>query len=74
MNAYKYEMTRTVTKEECSWLKNKILVGTIVYGFIGATYGCITDTGIACTFSADGSGEFFEVPQDAIRPYSPASI
>jgi hypothetical protein len=40
----------------------------IVYRFRGATYGCISPAGIACSRFGPLTNPFFEVPRDAILP------
>ena len=43
--------------------------GTIVYDYGGYTYGCISSKGEAFTME-DGKTPFFEIPRNAVRPYS----
>lgn len=59
-------INRKITKEECHWLDEDIEEGTIVYEFLGCTYGCITNSGIAVTLDINGGYPFFEVPIDSI--------
>lgn len=41
--------------------------GEVVYRFDGATYGCISPVGLACS-RIDGVGPFFEVSYENLRP------
>lgn len=61
-----YELTRDVTKEECHWLDEDRKKGTIVYEYVGHTYGCISPHGIAVTSNPDGDIPFFELPHTAL--------
>lgn len=61
-----YEVTRDVTVSECNWLDNDIKKGTIVYRYHGATYGCVSPYGIACTMEKDKT-PFLEIPRNALR-------
>ncbi len=67
----KYRIKRIVTKKECHWLDNDIQEGATVYKFDGNTYGCISSSGTAVTFSmvrADNiDNSFFEIPRDALE-------
>lgn len=63
----KYLVTRDVTPNECDWLKETIKQDTIIYRFYGATYGCISPSGVAVTFSSEGDNPFFEMPYDALK-------
>jgi hypothetical protein len=47
--------------------------GEIVHRFRGATYGCITPSGTACSISEDGGIPFFEMPTDALVPVEDGS-
>ncbi|EHB47655.1 electron transfer flavoprotein alpha and beta-subunit [Mycolicibacterium rhodesiae JS60] len=60
----KYRLKRAVTTAECHWLPKDLEVGETVQDFHGATYGCISTSGIAVSF--DGANPFFEVPRDAL--------
>lgn len=60
----KYKVIRNITNKECHWVDKDIKKGTIVYKFIGCTYGCCGD-GIPITFEKDGP--FIEVPSDALK-------
>lgn len=73
MRINKFILTRDVSPEECSWLDRTYKQGQQVFEFMGATYGCCTDEGIAC--SLDGNIPFFELPRDAlVSIYSQLSL
>lgn len=55
---------RDLTKDECPWLDEDIVKGTIVYEYFGYTYGCISNKGIAVTNKLNKI-PFFEIPRDA---------
>jgi len=61
-----YKVTRDVTKEECFWLDETVIKGTIVYPFYGCTYGCISDNGIAVSLISDVN-PFFELPLNSLE-------
>ena len=61
----KYTLVRDVTREECPWLDKDWTVGEEVFHFFGATYGCVSNMGTAC--SVDGDNPFFEMPTSALR-------
>jgi len=61
-----YLVTRDVSIKECNWLKETITKGTVVYGFYGATYGCIGPSGIAVSWEED-KNPFFELPYNALK-------
>jgi len=63
----KLYLTRDVTKEECYWLEEDIKAGTVVYEFHGHTYGCISPSGMAVTYSEEGDNPFFELPHDSLQ-------
>jgi hypothetical protein len=60
----KYRLTRVVTQFECPWLVRDLSIGEELYRYGGYTYGCITPSGVACSF--DGEPPFFEVPENAL--------
>ena len=62
----KYKLNRKVTTTECDWLMRDFKKGEVVYSYSGATYGCISYLGTACTLDETGGGEFFELPNDAL--------
>jgi len=64
-----FRVSRTVTRGECPWLQRDILSGTLVRRFDGPTYGCISRSGIACSFT--GHEPFFELPRDALASSRP---
>src|SRR5262245_7944253 len=58
-------VTRDVWQSECPWLDRDIGVGTLVYEYLGYTYGVVGKSGIACSF--DGGTPAFELPADALE-------
>lgn len=64
MKGARFVLVREVTRQECPWLKRTWQPGDEVFEFRGATYGCITPTGVAC--SVDGHNPFFELPGNAL--------
>jgi hypothetical protein len=60
-----YRMKRTVTVEECHWLRYDMKEDSLVYSFNDHTYGCIGPTGVACSMSPN-DGPFFELPEDSL--------
>lgn len=60
-------LIRSVTTQECDWLKIDLQKGLEVYKFDGCTYGCIGPSGVAVTLSSDGEFPFFEVPTDSVE-------
>jgi hypothetical protein len=58
---------RQVTKEECHWLDKTFNEGEIVYRYMGATYKCIGETGLAFALTAY-KGPFFQLPKNAVAP------
>jgi len=58
-------VTRTITRAECFWLGKTVKKGTEVVEYLGATYGCITPSGIAVRLPNDSA--FTELPVDAIE-------
>ena len=67
-------LTRKVTPNECEWLKRTFKAGEVVAEFNGATYGCITNEGVACIElkDLDHGAPFFELPWDAVEVAQPA--
>lgn len=63
----KFEVLRTITKEECRWLDNEVAEGTIVYLCLKPTYGCISPSGTACTLDPSGGYPFLELPTSALK-------
>jgi len=62
----KFEVIREVTTRECWWLNKDIPAGTIVYRYDGNTYGCCTESGVACCLE-EGQTPFFELPMNALE-------
>jgi hypothetical protein len=61
----KLVLTRDVLKTECSWLKEDLKKGDIIFKYNKCTYGAITPNGIACSkgYNVD---PFFEVPINSV--------
>lgn len=59
-------LTRDVAPEECSWLDDTLVKGTIWYEYFGHTYGCV-GPGVACT-KIEHELPFLEIPRDALTP------
>jgi len=64
MNRTSYILIRPVDRAECPWLDRDFSRGERVYRFDGATYGCVSPSGMAC--SLDGETPFFELPRLAL--------
>ena len=60
------QLTRAVTKSECSWLEHDLDKDEIVEKFTGYTYGVIGPNGAAVLVNRDGWEGFYEVPIDAL--------
>jgi len=59
-------MSRTVTKQECHWLRADIPEGTQVFLCTSATYGCVDfENGEAICLKEDGP--FSQVPKDSVK-------
>jgi hypothetical protein len=65
MKVTRFYVTRDVTPDECDWLPETVPTGSVVQEYTGATYGAITDAGVACSW--DGNTPFFELPWDALE-------
>jgi hypothetical protein len=65
-----YRVTRLVHPGEPNCTAGRdVLPGTVVFQFLGATWGCCDlENGIAVTDSPDGHGEFYELPRTAVKP------
>lgn len=62
----KLKLIRNVSQEECPWLDKPFKTGEEVYKYSYYTYGCITETGIACSLEKDKE-PFFELPASALE-------
>lgn len=66
-------MTRTIDEREQPWMADEdtsvksVAKDCIVYRYDGATYGCVSERGIAVTLEP-GQTPFFEVPADSVAP------
>jgi len=61
-----YELTRNVTKKECSWLDRTFKKGEKVFKYTGPTYGCCSYNGEPFTLEK-GQTPFFELPNDSVK-------
>lgn len=66
-------LNRELSSEERSRAKKILQKGRIVYRFYGATYGCISDEGIAVTDGPDNN-YFYEVPINAVTWTPPETL
>lgn len=62
-----YITKRKITIKECPWLDDDIEAGTEVHLHTGATYGCISEGGIAIKLIDDNHHPFYQIPEDSIR-------
>ena len=62
----KFQLTRNVTLNECSWLDRDYKKGEIVFEYPLYTYGCVSNNGVACS-DKDSVSPFFELPKDALK-------
>jgi len=60
----RYLLTRDVTPTECAWLPRVIKKGEVFKRFEGATYGVITDAGVAVLYSHSSA---LEIPKNAVK-------
>ena len=67
MYARRLRLVRDVTRHECDWLGRDYKEGEFVYEYGGATYGCISPNGVACTEDVEGREPFFELPDEAVE-------
>jgi len=63
----KFILNRDVTKIECPWLSETFKRGEVVYEFLGPTYGCISESGLAITKDPEGGNPFHELPFTALK-------
>lgn len=62
-----YRLTRDVNVEECDWLEEDVVYGSIVYRYFGDTNDEISETG--CAFTTEPNElPFFELPLDSVEP------
>ncbi len=64
-NHLRVRITRTVTKDECSWLDRDIQKDEIWYRMIKCSYGCTSSNGTSLTLKPDGDYPGNEVPNNA---------
>ena len=65
MKTKRFELTRDVTRQECSWLDKDYKKGDIVFEYPLYTYGCVGNEGVACS-DKDSESPFFELPKNAL--------
>jgi len=63
MKTKRFELTRDVTKQECSWLDRDYKKGEVVYEY--PLYVDVSNEGIACS-DHDSESPFFELPKDSL--------
>src|SRR3954467_10252398 len=64
-----YVIVRNLTSDECEWLEHiDIKQGTIVYQAIDF-YNCCSNKGVPVSKNPSGI-PYFEVPRDAVTPYT----
>lgn len=64
----KYTVLRDLPQEIYFWLPRDVRAGEVVHSFHGVTYGCVSPSGQAVTFTDKEDEPFYEMPQDALRP------
>jgi hypothetical protein len=68
MNVKKYKLLRDLPAySRGNYSGQPLPKNTELYECIYHTYGCITENGIALTFSPDGDYPFFEVQRDFVE-------
>ncbi len=60
MKNLELSLTKEAQKKDYKWLIRDFKQGEQVYLFMGSTYGCVSNNGLACT--VDGNESFFELP------------
>jgi hypothetical protein len=60
----KYEVIRDVTPTECTWLPRVIKKGEVFKKFEGATYGVVTNAGVAVLYNCSTA---LEIPKSAVK-------
>lgn len=61
----KFKINRRITQKECPCMEEPLEAGTVVFEYLGYTYGCISQSGIPCTIAPDKT-PFFEIPANAL--------
>ena len=61
-------VTRDVTRAEFPWLRRDFEAGTLLFEYLGFTYGTISANGTAV--SVDGGVPFFELPTSSLEEAS----
>ena len=64
----RFQLTRDVTRKECSWLDRDYKKGEIVFEYPLYTYVSLSNEGIACS-DRDSASPFFELPKNALIEY-----
>jgi len=60
-----FKIIREITTTECPWLDRNLKIGEIVALYMGHTYECVSNNGIAVNIK--GIEGFVEIPLDAIE-------
>jgi hypothetical protein len=60
----RYLLTRDVTPTECTWLPRVIKKGEVFKKFEGATYGVVTNAGVAVLYNCSTA---LEIPKSAVK-------
>lgn len=62
-----YVVKRRIDHDECPWLYQEVFEkGDVVYRYVGYTYGCISEDGVAVTRLPD-QHPFLQLPMDALE-------
>ena len=67
MKTKRFQLTRDVTKQECSWLDKDYKKGDIVFEY--PLYVDVSDKGIACS-DQDSESPWYELPKNALLEIS----
>ena len=59
-------LTELLSKAQYPYLDNDLPEGTLVFEFIGETFGCISPAGLACS-TEPNSYPFTEIPLGSVR-------
>lgn len=68
----RYITNRDITPAEFPWLTVTVPKGTVVDEYLGHTYGCVSNTGLACSWpevSEQDVSEFCELPIEALTQW-----
>jgi hypothetical protein len=59
------ELIRNISKKECAWIPRELKKGESVTEFLGPTYGCVSEAGVAVLLEGDDA--FIEIPKTAVK-------